>query len=126
MIRAGFNDQTTKIGKDNLKACFNELKTASSSSAVDAAFAWAGFNTSGYKISKAGVQRVLNGLKTGYTSTTAVDNAMSAAGFNNTTKISKAGLKNVLNVFRDMVFADISVIVVGASGTIVKTTIQRE
>ena len=36
MIRAGFNDQTTKIGKDNLKACFNELKTASSSSAVDA------------------------------------------------------------------------------------------
>ncbi len=68
---------------------------------------------------------MLDALKTGYTSTTAVDNAMSAAGFNNTTKISKAGLKNVLNAFRDMIFADISVIVVGASGTIVKTTIQQ-
>ncbi len=95
------------------KASFNEAMTR------------AGFNTSGYKISKAGVKRVLDALKTGYTSTTAVDNAMSAAGFNNTTKISKAGLKNVLNAFRDMVFADISVIVVGASGTIVKTTIQQ-
>ena len=68
----------------------------------------------------------VDALKTGYTSTTAVDAAMSAAGFSDTTKISKAGLKNVLNAFRDMIFADISVIVVGASGTIVKTTIQRE
>ena len=67
MTRAGFDDQTTKIGKDNLRVCLDELKTASSSSAVDAAFAWAGFNTSGYKISKAGVKRVLDALKTGYT-----------------------------------------------------------
>ena len=59
MTRAGFNDATTKIGKDNLRVCLDELKTAGSSSAVDAAFAWAGFNTSGYKISKAGVKRVL-------------------------------------------------------------------
>lgn len=49
MTRAGFNDTTTKIGKDNLRVCLDELKTAGSSSAVDAAFAWAGFNTSGYK-----------------------------------------------------------------------------